>query len=139
MSIIALCSFFSPSIGTTDTKTTARPSPSATSTQLPELITVEYQIEVLTKEPSTLVNLWYTSESGGQNQADSLVMHNVKPFTKTVTISPGAYVEIGGNFASSKLGELACRILVDDVLIEQSSSYSAGAGVHCSGAAITKR
>lgn len=137
--LIALCGFFLSSIGTTDTKVTVKPSPTAAPTQPLELITVEYQIEVVAERSSTLVKFWYTSESGEQNQADSLWINTAKPFTKTVAMSPGKYVEIGGIFANSESGKLVCRILVDDVLINQSSSYDAGAGVLCSGAAITRR
>lgn len=131
-----LCGLFSSFIEAADDKTTILPSPTATSTQLPALVTVEYQIHIVTEKSSALVEFWYTSESGGQNQLDSLRINNANPFTKTIVMTPGAYVEIGGILANRESGLLICRILVDDVLIEQSRSRSIGGGAHCAGVAL---
>lgn len=117
------------------------PTPEPTPTSLPELVTVEYQIEVVSKITSTQVDFWYTSEAEGTNKIESTTIGNVKPFTitKTVTIDPGEHVEIAGVIANGGFGTLTCRILVDDVLIEQSTSQGPGTSVNCSGFAFSQK
>lgn len=111
----------------------------STSTVPFKVSTVEYQIEVTSNEPSLLVEFWYTSESGGKNQADSIRVNNSRLFTRTVMISSGEQIELAGVLMNAGTGELTCRILVDDTLIEQSTSQGAGAGVYCSGGAFSQK
>lgn len=117
------------------------PTPEPTPTSLPELVTVEYQIEVVGKLSSTQVDFWYTSAANGEKQVESTTIGNVRPFTitKTVTIDPGEYVEIAGVVANGGFGTLTCRILVNDLLIEQSTSQGAGTSVNCAGFAFSHK
>jgi len=128
-------------IGATDeTRTiTASPTPMLTPTSSPELVTVEYQIEVVSEISPIMVEVWYTSKSNGENQTDTVRVNNSKPFTKTVTIHSGEHVEIAGVLANSSGGKLVCRILVDHVLVEKNTGQGAGASVYCSGFVFTQQ
>lgn len=113
---------------------TISPAPQPTKTAM--LVNVEYQIEAIDLESVETISLWYTSESGGKNQIDSLRMEYTGPFTKTVTVNQGEYIEVVGIPVSQGMGKLTCRILINNVLVEQSTSTGSGAGVYCSSVAI---
>ncbi len=111
------------------------PTVASTPTSLPKLITVEYQINVISETPLTKVEFWYTSESGGVNQTDSIRINNTNPITETVmgTVYAGERVEIAGVITDGTIGALTCQILIGDMLVEHSLNQGAGASVYCSG------
>lgn len=138
--VMPLFCFFLSSIGSSDEtfSTTPTPIPTLTPTRLSERVIVEYQIEVVSAATSELVEFWYTSESNGINQTNSIRVSNSKPFTETVTLDLGEHVEIAGVLANGKTGELTCRILINDLLVAQNTNQGAGTSVYCSGFAFSR-
>jgi len=111
-------------------------SPSPQPTEVMTLVNVEYQIGTVDPESFQTISLWYTSEAGGENQINSLRIAYTRPFTETVMVNQGEYIEVVGVPVNQGMGKLTCRILVDNVLVEQSTSRRPGAGVYCSAVAI---
>lgn len=111
-------------------------SPSPQPTEVMALVNVEYQIETADPESLQTISLWYTSETGGKSQINSLRIAYARPFTETVKVNEGEYIEVVGIPMNQGVGKLTCKILVDNVLVEQSTSRRPGSGVYCSSIAI---
>ena len=99
------------------------------------LVHVEYQIGTVDPESLQTISLWYTSETGGKNRINSRRIAYARPFTETVMVNQGEYIEVVAIPVNQGMGKLTCRILVDNVLVEQSTSRRPGSGVYCSGVA----
>jgi hypothetical protein len=113
--------------------TTPIVTPTATATAVARLVTVEYQLDVSSSNQSVPIQFWFTSDPEGESKAGSQTIRTGQPFTVTVQMNRGDYVEVAGVIANGGKGEIACRIFVEGILIEQSTGKGSGAGVFCSG------
>jgi hypothetical protein len=134
--LMLMCFFLLASIGAaneTAALSIATPLPTITPTSKPNLITVEYQLEVSSTVMLVPVQFWFTSDNEGQNLAQSRQMSNGRPFTATIQANPGAFVELAGVITNGREGTLTCRILVEGTVVAQKVGQGRGAATYCSG------
>lgn len=134
--LMLMCCFLLISAGTIGeaaTPATATPLATVTPTSTPDLMTVEYQLEVSGTVMLVPVQFWFTSDNEGQNLAQSRQMSNGRPFTATIQANPGAFVELAGVITNGREGTLTCRILVEGTVVAQKVGQGRGAATYCSG------
>lgn len=109
-------------------------TPTILATSTPELMKVEYQVQVQSVGRALTTEIWYTSERGGQNQKETPTLTNGGMFSATVYMPPGEHVELAAFLANNAAGQVICRIIIGDELLEESSRRGTATGVHCAGA-----
>jgi hypothetical protein len=120
---------------------TPTPSPTATVTPTPtathDMVSVTYLVAVESDEwPHVTVDLWYSSGPEQRNQERGRRILASNPYIIEAQLPPGTFVELFAAMQSSRAGNLTCRLIVADTVIQERSSRGQGAGVYCSGPAI---
>lgn len=118
---------------------TPTPSPPITPrpTPTPKLVSVTYYLVVDSDEWSNLpVDLWYSAGSEQRHQKREQRIFTSTPYLINVQAPPGTFVELFAAIQSNLSGEVTCRIVVAEKVIQENTSQGQGAGVYCEGPAI---
>lgn len=117
---------------------TPTPSPTATPTPAPapELVSVAFHLVANSDEgPNLSVDLWYSSGPGQRVQERGRRIPAGDPYIIEVQVPPGTFMELFAAIQSNQSGELTCRIVVAETVIQENTSMGQGAGVYCEGPA----
>ncbi len=133
---VLLLAAFRPKDEVASVTPTLTPTPTLSPSSTPELVTVEYQLELVEGGTAVSAQYWFTGGVEGNNRSGSRLISASRPLTWTVQVRPGDPVELSGVLANGRSGKLTGRILVEEVVIAQNARQGQGAGVYCSGVAI---
>lgn len=117
---------------------TPTPSPTVTPTPVPspELVSVAFHLAAESDEGSNLsVDLWYSSGPGQRIQERGRRIPAGDPYIIEVQVLPGTFMELFAAIQNNQSGELTCRIVVAETVIQENTSRGQGAGVYCEGPA----
>lgn len=118
---------------------TPTPPPTITppSTPSPNLVSVTYYLVVNSDEWSNLpVDLWYSGGPEQRHQKREQRIFTGTPYLIKVQVPPGTFVELFAVIQSNLSGEVTCRIVIAEKVIQENTSRGQGAGVYCEGPAI---
>lgn len=119
------------------TATSSTPTPSPTATVTPETLSVTYLIAVESDEWSSVtVDLWYSSGIDQRKQERGRRILDSDPYIIELQMPPGTFVELFAALQNNSSGNLTCRIVAANVVIQERSSRGQGAGVYCGGPVV---